>query len=172
MSQLPSRLSRWRSTVEPIAALYRLDPLLVYAVMDRESLGGDALTPKGPSGTGDHGHGRGLMQVDDRAHKGFVSAVDDLGRPLWQDPSVNVLYGCRLLRRNLDSLDGYMAGALAAYNAGLGRVRSALARLPPDATDAQRLAAVDGVTTGRDYASNVLSRRERFAGSAPAASGA
>ncbi|GEL75439.1 transglycosylase SLT domain-containing protein [Myxococcus virescens] len=174
MPQLPSRLSRWLPTVEPIAALYDLDPLLVFAVMDRESLGGDALTPKGPSGTGDHGHGRGLMQIDDRAHKSFAGAVDDLGRPLWQDPAVNVMYGCRLLRRLIDSMDGWEAGALAAYNAGLGRVRSALARLPPDATDAQRLAAVDGVTTGRDYASNVLSRRERFAGSAPtpAASGA
>lgn len=174
MSQLPSRLLRWLPTVEPIAALYRLDPLLVLSVMDRESLGGDALTPKGPSGTGDHGHGRGLMQVDDRAHKGFVAAVDDLGRPLWQDPAVNVLYGCRLLRRLIDSLDGYEAGALAAYNAGLGRVRSVLARVPVDATDEHRLVMVDSVTTGQDYARDVLSRRERFAGTTPtpAASGA
>lgn len=102
------------------------------------------------------------MQIDDRAHKGFVGAVDDLGRPLWRDPAVNVHYGCRLLRRNLDSLDGYVAGALAAYNAGLGKVRSVLARLPADATDAQRQAAVDSVTTGRDYSADVLRRQAEF----------
>ncbi len=160
---VPPRIERWRSVVEPLALLYRLDPLLVLALLDRESLGGDALTPKGPAGTGDHGHGRGLMQIDDRAHKRFVGAVDDLGRPLWQDPAFNVHYGCRLLRRNLDSLNGYVAGALASYNAGLGRVRSVLARLPADATDAQRQAAVDSVTTGRDYATDVLRRHAEFA---------
>lgn len=161
---LPSRLDRWRSVVEPVAALYKLDPLLVYAVMDRESLGGDSLKPAGPAGTGDHGHGRGLMQIDDRAHRGFVAALDDLLRPLWQDPAFNVIYGCRLLRRNLDALDGYVPGALAAYNAGLGRTRSVLAKLAPGASEAERLAAVDGVTTGSDYASDVLRRQREFAG--------
>ncbi|AKQ66516.1 hypothetical protein A176_003428 [Myxococcus hansupus] len=158
--------------MEPIASLYRLDPLLVLALMDRESLGGDALTPKGPLGTGDHGHGRGLMQIDDRAHKGFVGAVDDLGRPLWRDPAVNVHYSCRLLRRNLDSLNGYVAGALAAYNAGLGRVRSVFGCVAADASDEHRQVMVDSVTTGRDYSADVFRRRAEFAACAPLLLGA
>jgi soluble lytic murein transglycosylase-like protein len=148
--------------VRSLCSLYGLDPLLVLAVLDRESLGGEALTPSGPRGTGDKGHGRGLMQIDDRAHP-FTSAEDDTGKPLWAEPSFNIHYGCMLLARLMLHFKGAEAPALAAYNAGQVRVSRALAALPPGATPEQVLAACDAVTTGGDYASYVLKRRAAFA---------
>jgi hypothetical protein len=160
---LPPRLARWEALVTPIALNYRVDPVLVLAILDRESLGGDALTPKGPEGTGDGGHGKGLGQIDDRSHP-FATCQDDTGHLLWQDPWLNVSYACRLLRRLLDTFHGETAPALAAYNAGAGRVSRVLASLPVTAPPAQRLAAVDAVTTGKDYASAVLAKRDAYTG--------
>jgi soluble lytic murein transglycosylase-like protein len=138
---------------------YGVDPLLLAAVIDRESLGGDALKPKGPAGTGDGGHGRGLGQIDDRSHASFLAAKFDSGAPLWQDPTFNVLYAAKLLRKNLDRF-GEEGPAVAAYNCGPGNVRAALARLPAGASADDRLAAVDQRTAHRNYASDVLRRRD------------
>lgn len=158
---IPPRLARWVDVVQPIALHYGLDPLLVLSVIDRESLGGDALTPKGPGGTGDGGHGRGLCQVDDRSHP-FTSCTDDAGRFLWADPWLNVSYACRLLRRLLDTFHNDSAAALAAYNAGAGRVQRALATLPKDATQRARLAVLDPLTAHGNYPSAVLAKRDEL----------
>jgi soluble lytic murein transglycosylase-like protein len=158
---IPQRVQRWEHVVRPLCSIYGLDPLLVLAVMDRESMGGWALTPKDARGTGDGGHGKGLMQIDDRAHP-FTSCEDDTGRLLWQQAPFNVHYACMLLARLLLHFKGAEAPALAAYNAGQGRVSRALAALPPGSTPEQVLAACDAVTTGGDYASDVLARREAF----------
>lgn len=162
---LPERLQKWAPLATPIALNYGLDPALLLAIVDRESLGGDALKPPGPAGTGDGGHGRGLAQLDDRSHP-FTSCVDDTGAALWKDPWLNLSYAARLLRRLLDTFHGDTAAALAAYNAGAGRVARALAPLPKDATLAERLRVLDPLTTGRDYASNILARRDSFTGTA------
>jgi soluble lytic murein transglycosylase-like protein len=158
---VPERIARWMPMIRPIADNYRVDPLLLAAVVDRESLGGEALTPKGPAGTGDKGHGRGLGQIDDRAHP-FTSCTDDTGKYLWKDPWLNLSYSARLLRRLLDTFSGDVAPALAAYNAGAKRVRNAMNALPADAPLADRIRAVDSVTTGKDYAQDVLRRRDSF----------
>lgn len=161
--KLPPRLEQWRALAEAIAAYYQLDPALILAVIDRESLGGEALTPKGPAGTGDHGYGTGLMQIDKRAHA-FATCTDDAGRPLTSDPWLNISYGARLLRRLLDTFAGDVAAALAAYNAGAGRVRRALSALSPEAPLVERVKVVNALTTGGDYVSDVLRRRDSFAG--------
>lgn len=159
---LPPRLERWRELAVAVGSIYKLDPALLLAIMDRESRGGDALKPPGPGGTGDAGHGRGLMQIDDRSHTGFLGAKDWAGRMLWQQPAFNVLYAASLLRTNLDALGGDMPAAVASYNCGLGSVKRALAKMAPNATPAQRIHVLDSYTANRNYVSDVLAKRELY----------
>ncbi|MFP2901451.1 transglycosylase SLT domain-containing protein [Corallococcus sp. 4LFB] len=162
-SRLPKHLAQWAREFLAASTATRLCPYLLAGVCDREARGGMALKPPGPAGTGDHGNGRGLMQVDDRHHPGFVGATDGAGRELWRLPAFNVLYGAMLLRANLDALkDVHLA--LSAYNAGLKKVRQAMgnAVLPGDAMGQLRKYA-DALTTGRDYGADVLRRRAQWA---------
>src|SRR5262245_9985936 len=87
---LPSRLSRWAHPIAAASLATGICPFLIAAVMDRESQGGEALSSGEASGTGDNGHGRGLMQIDDRSHKDFLKASLDGGEPLWQLPEFNI----------------------------------------------------------------------------------
>lgn len=162
---LPIRLVRWRLQFESAAQLCAVDAATLAAICDRESRGGDALSPRGPGGTGDGGRGHGLMQVDSRYHPTFIAAVGPDGAHLWKQPNWNILYGATLLRMNLDRLEQYYPAAIAAYNASLARVRRALdsvAMLAPE--DPWRIKALDSVTTGGNYVSNVLASRAAFIG--------
>lgn len=145
---------RYRSIIEAVAKRHDLAPALVAAIGSRESRWGIALSPKGPAGKGDHGHGRGLMQIDDRFHEFALS-----GR--WQDPEANLEYGCALLVAYYHELGQttklpqgpvLMRAALAGYNSGCGNVRKAL-RNGRD---------VDYYTSGRDYSADVLNRAGWF----------
>jgi len=125
---------------------------VVWAIGCRESRWGEALTPSGPAGTGDYGHGRGLMQIDDRWHKAFTESEK------WKDPAENIAYGCDVLRDNVRMFrTGYptdtgLRMAIAAYNCGPGNVRRAI-RLGRD---------IDYFTAHRDYSADVLSRAGWF----------
>lgn len=119
---------------------------VVWAIGSRESHWGLALNPPGPEGTGDYGHGRGLMQIDDRWHD-FARGDN------WRDPEKNILYGCEVLRDNVRTFQTiarsqWLRAALAAYNCGAGNVRKAIT--------AGR--DVDYYTAGRNYSADVLSR--------------
>ncbi len=154
------------------AGLANVDPLLLAPVVDRESLFGLALDPKGPKGTGDHGNGLGFGQLDRNAHP--LVASFRLGKPedwvrdaeqypfLWTCPGWNLYHAALKLRLNLDAFAGDHLPAIAAYNASIGRVLAALGALPADAPIAVRVKALDAVTTGRDYVSDVLRRRDEF----------
>lgn len=154
-------LGKLRELIIPIAKSYGLDPAVVAAVVSRESGGGRLLGKRGnPADTGDHGHGRGLMQADDRFWKGLLN-LDSKGgeEDAWRYPAFNIAFGCWLLAKNLDALRAEFPGldegerlraALAAYNCGLGRVMRALA----DKRD------VDAATAGGDYGRDVLARAE------------
>lgn len=155
LKRMPPRLARYALEIWCAAELYRVDPVVLAAILERESLGGDALTPPGPRGTGDGGHGRGLMQIDDRWHGSFV----DTG--LWREPAFALLYAARLLRQALDALGDDYSPAIGAYNAGTARVRSILATLPSTAPLEQRIAAIDQVTT-RHYVAGVLRIRDEL----------
>jgi hypothetical protein len=78
-----------------------VSPLLIAAFMEQESGYGKGLSPRGPEGTGDAGHGRGLMQIDDRSHQAFISKTDSSGRPLWTIPYHNIKYGVGVLKQGL-----------------------------------------------------------------------
>ncbi len=162
MRLLPDRLARWAPQFVAAELCYGVDAATMAAIVDRESLGGEALTPASPGGVGDHGRGHGLGQIDDRAHMSFVDARFDDGVSLWSDPTFNILYGARLLRRNLDILGGQYDAAVAAYNCGAGAVRKALKLLEAEPNPIARRSALDGLCTGKDYVTDVLTRREKF----------
>lgn len=160
--KLPPHLQRYEIEFRATADLLVVDPYLLAAICDRESMGGLTLRPRGPSGVGDGGHGHGLMQIDGRYHRRFIDARGPDGLPLWTVPRWNILYGGELFARNLREWDGELYPAIATYNCSYAAAVRALRALPSDAPPAHRLAALDLVTTGADYVTDVLRRRETF----------
>jgi hypothetical protein len=99
------------------AAAHRhgLDPVLLGAVAAQETGGPGAL--EGRNVVGDHGHGHGVFQIDDRWHP-FATT------PAAMDPAQNADYAAATLRRLLDRHDGNVREALHDYNAGSERFAS------------------------------------------------
>jgi len=158
--RLPPRLSQWAA---PLYCLQfqcvGLDPLLVAAVIDRESAGGDTLRPKGSPGRGDGGHGLGLMQLDDRFWPGLASAL--WPEPGAQDANVNIYCGARYLLGRIQRARKYwteegdaLAVGVASYNASFARVREAAGQYGGE----KLVQAVDQVTTGKNYVEDVFRR--------------
>lgn len=148
-------LKAFATTVTDVATKFGLPPSVICGIGSRESAWGLALTPPGPGGTGDGGHGRGLLQVDDRWHPDFIAS----GK--WADGRENLIYGGALLKSFMDyfvSKGGWKPGiqtlqaAVAAYNAGPRRVLEGV-NAGQD---------VDFFTTGRNYSKDVLSRSGWF----------
>ena len=100
---------RWRDHVFSTADKYNLSPDLLEAVVWQESRWRpDAVSPAGA---------RGLTQL-------MPGTARDMGvNP--HDPLANLDGGARYLRMQLDLFGGDVERALAAYNAGPGRVRRA-----------------------------------------------
>lgn len=109
-----------------------IDPAIVFAMIDRESdFHADA--------TGDGGNSLGLMQIQQKWHKG---RMQDLGCTDLLDPFQNVTVGIDYLAECLDKGKG-MEWALMAYNGG--------------ASYANKMAQKGRVS---DYASEVLTNSE------------
>lgn len=160
---LPARLSRWLPQFISAALCFDIDVSTLAAIIDRESLGGDALKPKGPAGNGDSGHGFGLGQIDDRTHGGFLAARFWDGVRLWQEPTFNILYAARLLRSNLNATGGDLPLAIAAYNCGLKRARWMLAeKMGLILSESHRVAVLDSATANGNYLSDVLRRIKEY----------
>jgi soluble lytic murein transglycosylase-like protein len=120
---------------------YRIPLALLLAIASRESRMGLALDE---NWTGDHGYGIGIMQIDKRYHGGFTQAHRN------DDHQANIHYGAGFLASLVQAFDGDILHAVAAYNSGETRVRNAMnAGLDPNI-----------VTTGRDYARDVIARRQ------------
>ena len=138
--------------LDAAAKRYGHRPEVLGGIMMRESRGGEALTPPGPAGTGDGGHGRGLCQIDDRWHKEFCAGED------WKDPEKNILKGAEILAGShryiatraaalhLKTPKEIERAGIAGYNCGQGKVVQALAQ----GLD------VDYFTTHGDYSRTVL----------------
>jgi hypothetical protein len=86
-----------------------LDPTLLAAVAAQET--GGPGSDSGANVVGDHGHGHGLFQIDDRWHA-FAAT------PAAMDPGANADYAAGMLRGLLDRYGGNVHMALSAYNAG------------------------------------------------------
>lgn len=101
--------SGWSARVTQLAAKYDLSPALLEAVVWQESRWRhDAVSPVGA---------RGLAQL-------MPGTARELGVDA-DDPHANLEGGARYLRQQLDAFGGNLEKALAAYNAGPGRVRQA-----------------------------------------------
>ena len=100
---------RYRAAVEQLAARFDLSPALIEALVWQESRWREnAVSPVGA---------RGLAQL-------MPGTARELGvNP--DDPLANLEGGARYLRQQLDRFDGDLEKALAAYNAGPGRVEKA-----------------------------------------------
>ncbi len=125
----------WRGTIAALAQRYDLSPAVIEALIWQESRWRtDAVSPKGA---------RGLAQLMPQTARALGVDADD--------PAANVEAGVRYFRQLLDRFGGNLDQALAAYNAGPGRVARAggvphiaetrgyvaaiLARLAAQATD-------------------------------------
>jgi Rod binding domain-containing protein len=109
-------LGRHHRELATAASESGLDPALLLAVTMQES-GGDprAVSPKGA---------QGLMQL-------MPATARELGVQNAFDPAENLRGGSRYLARMLQRYDGDLDLALAAYNAGPGRVDAAGRAVPP-----------------------------------------
>jgi hypothetical protein len=110
---LPARAQPYADLILQVAREQDVDPFIIYALGDRESLWGQALTPPDPSGTGDFtprdaaawkyamppdggGWGRGLMQID------YPTVV---ARGInWPDPYTNISGGTTLYKEKVREL--------------------------------------------------------------------
>lgn len=68
-----------------------ISPALLAALCHQESGFGKYLSPQGPGGTGDSGHGHGLFQIDDRSFGEWLNNND------WSDPLTNGRKACEIL---------------------------------------------------------------------------
>lgn len=126
-----------------------VSPFLIAAIIKRESGFGAYLTPPTYAGTGDYGHGHGLMQIDDRSWGQWLAAND------WGDPLTNIRKGTRILKEDIQTLrnnfpampeDSILRAAISAYNTGTGNVLNSI-RVGRD---------TDATTTGKNYAADTL----------------
>ncbi len=105
----PQVPAAWEAMLRRIAYDFRVSPDLLAALVWQESRWHPAaLSPRGAVGLAQ------LMPATARA-----MSVDA------RDPAANLAGGARYLRQMLDLFDGDVERALAAYNAGPGRVRRA-----------------------------------------------
>jgi len=114
---LPANVAEWSDNFIAAGRNYGVSPWLLAGICYQESLGGSALTPQGPSGTGDFskrtpgrnygngyvvgstgmpedgkGWGRGLMQLDWGAQYPWCQ-----NNP-WQDPQTNINKAAQVLQ--------------------------------------------------------------------------
>ncbi len=99
---------RFNETIETAAARYKIEPALIKAVIMAES----AYDPKAVSKQG----AKGLMQL-------MPKTARALGVKNAFDPVHNINGGVKYLRQMLDAFDHNVELALAAYNAGAGKVK-------------------------------------------------
>ena len=101
--------ARWQPELASLAARYDLSPSLIEALVWQESRWNPAATsPKGA---------HGLAQL-------MPGTARQLGVDP-RDPTANLEGGARYLRQQIDRFGGDIEKALAAYNAGPGRVEKA-----------------------------------------------
>lgn len=120
--------AQWRGRVAQLAAKYDISPALLEALVWQESRWrAGAVSPVGA---------RGLAQL-------MPGTARQLGVQA-ADPSANLEGGARYLRMQLDAFGGDIEKALAAYNAGPGRVK--------------RAGGVPAIAETRNYVAAILSR--------------
>src|SRR5260370_23211845 len=116
----PARFKQYDGLIRSIAMEHHLDPMLVKAVVWRES----RFDPKKYGGAGE----RGLMQVSEKAAREWAheKKIDNFHVEKLFDPKTNLEAGTWYLRRafeNWETQSDPLAFALAEYNAGSSRAQ-------------------------------------------------
>ena len=125
------RLKRWIPLAEKYGAMYGVDPRLIISQIRQESGGNpDAVSSAGAIG---------LMQI----MPSTGASECGLTREQLFNPELNVMCGVKYLRKLYDRLKDWRL-ALAAYNAGIGRVISAGYKVPE-------------ITETKQYVANIMS---------------
>jgi soluble lytic murein transglycosylase-like protein len=93
-----------------------------------------------------------MMQVNDHSFPWFNSL----------DPADCINEGAGILAANMRAFGNDEFLAVAAYNAGVVRIRHAVSKIPPGTprTDIEHI--IDSYTTGRNYATDCLARRDSY----------
>jgi len=102
-ASLSNEAQPYSDLILQVAREQNVDPFLIYALGQRESRWGAALSPPGPAGTGDYGHGRGIMQIDDRSWGDWLNSND------WGDAYTNVSKGAEILKAKIAFFAGKSA---------------------------------------------------------------
>lgn len=164
---LPQRAAVYWSSFWETGARHEVDPLLLAAICDAESECGRSrqLDVEGPWGKGDHGHGHGLMQIDDRTHAVFLARKADNGAPLWSVPWANIEYATAYcLMPGFRAFPSNAVAAIACYNAGVYRVKQAFAEVTQPLTPSRQLEVANASTFKQNYVTRVLTRYRAFGG--------
>ena len=129
----PARFKKYDDLIRLVAMEHHLDPMLVKAVVWRES----RFDPKKYGGAGE----RGLMQVSEKAANEWAheNKIDNFGVEKLFDPKTNLEAGTWYLRRAFEHWETQsdpMPFALAEYNAGASRAQrwsggNKVAAMPP-----------------------------------------
>lgn len=121
MPRYVSRESRYDNNIREAARFFNLDPLLIKAVIKKESdFNPYAVSAKGAVG---------LMQL-------MPETARDMNVHDRYDPRENIFGGCRYLKKLSRLFNGNLDLILASYNAGLDRVLST--RTIPDISETKR----------------------------------
>jgi hypothetical protein len=148
-----SRASVYASAINSAAQQTGVPASIIAGIGDRETLWGTSsdLSQPGPGGTGDGGHGLGLMQLDNR-----YNPISN-----WTDPTANVLKGAQVYASGYTQLQNagvdpsiLTKAAASAYNAGVSAVLSAI----------NNGADSDSPTTGGNYGADVVGRASKYSG--------
>lgn len=144
---LPPKLAAFTQEIAGASMMKRVHPLVLSAVVWHESTG----NPKALSFDG--GHGKGLGQIDDRYFPTLCAAYwGKTNRLIVFEPDFAILACAKLLRENLDALQQDLWPAVAAYNAGAGKVKRLLEEASQgkvkwiDMSPAERFAAANSAT--------------------------
>ncbi|XP_071991870.1 lysozyme g-like [Engystomops pustulosus] len=135
------RMNRYKSIIQAVAVKKKVDAALLCGVISRETRAGNTLK----NGWGDNHNGFGLMQVDQRYHKprGAYNSEEHIT----QGTEILIsMYNSMVKKFPSSSKEMWLKGAIAAYNAGPGNVKT--------------LKDVDKYTTGKDYANDVVARAQ------------
>lgn len=140
-----SRINRYAALFIEVGKEINVPPALLAAIASRESRGGSALSA---DGTGDHGNGFGIMQIDKRYHD--ISGTYNGKEHIAQAAAILKKYWRRVARIHPNWTNSeQLRGAVAAYNFGVKNVKT--------------IERLDIGTTGNDYSSDVWARANYYA---------
>jgi soluble lytic murein transglycosylase len=155
----PARFKQYDRLIRSVAVEHHLDPMLVKAVVWRES----RFDPKKHGGAGE----RGLMQVSEKAANEWAreNKIDNFRVEKLFDPKTNLEAGTWYLRRAFEHWETQsdpMPFALAEYNAGASRAQRWSGGNSVDAISAQTFLKKIDFPGTRKYVDSIIARYEFY----------